>query len=858
MPYFEELGELEPGAESMKTVLGNFQLIKKIASGGMGDLYYGIQLSLRRPVAVKQLHPDLASDPKYIERFEREAVLLGAMSNENIVGVIEFGRESGFYYIVLEYVDGVSLAGLVKKVGPLPPNVALTIIEGAARGLAYAHKKGVVHRDINPANIMLSRDGIIKITDFGLAKPVGFSGDSGGLIVGTPGYMSPEQARGEEVDSRSDIFSLGLVFYELLAGKPAVEGTFPELFEKIKEPAEIPLDRLPPQTDRRLTEIIRKMIAKDKNARYQDISEALADIRRLRRDAPEFSSPAKLDEFLTEWEIVPPAPEKSDVVEKITHIETVTPESAGKVPETVAVAERKRYFRYRGYLEDLDPSHFVVRYSRYYIPFETFDEFVQMIEDGRNILVIGRPGGGKTRAVFEALERLKEDYPDWQVLIPRPEPIENPAELADISKGKHTIVVWDDIDQYVSIWEPNEIFAALREKAKDLVIIGTVRAGHEYKLVEMQKTDWLYLFDEQIKIPDLPDEKAVELAEKLGGKNTADFDGTPGSIVLDLRKVRARYNKLDNPHRGIMRAMKMLSLVEIWQPNRAIIQQVSNKFFNCNLDHSGVIDALHYLIENTFIKRDGETYKFYHNVYAHKVVTDYNEADLREDLDALTELLKDFGEPHYLVSLSRYFWLNYKYDRALELCNFVIESHPNFAEAYQSRGGVKVGIKDYPGAVEDYTKAIELNPRFAAAYNNRGVIRRRLGDIRGAIEDYNRSIELNPNFSLAYNNRGYAYFLLGDFTRAQQDFMAALRRKSAYDFLPHANLGILALYERRFSDAWREFEIAVSLHPRARKSLAQDPDILHWLENNPDDAPDVIEHLNRIFAPEKVKFDAEL
>ncbi|HDG67828.1 MAG TPA: serine/threonine protein kinase, partial [candidate division Zixibacteria bacterium] len=334
MPYFEKLRELEPGAENMKTVLGNFQLIKKIASGGMGDLYYGIQLSLRRPVAVKQLHPDLASDPKYIERFEREAVLLGAMSNENIVGVIEFGRESGFYYIVLEYVDGVSLAGLVKKVGPLPSNVALTIIEGAARGLAYAHKKGVVHRDINPANIMLSRDGIIKITDFGLAKPVGFSGDSGGLIVGTPGYMSPEQARGEEVDSRSDIFSLGLVFYELLAGKPAVEGTFPELFEKIKEPAEIPLDRLPPQTDRRLTEIIRKMIAKDKYARYQDISEALADIRRLRRDAPEFSSPAKLDEFLTEWEIVPPAPEESDVVEKITHIETIKPKSAGKVPET--------------------------------------------------------------------------------------------------------------------------------------------------------------------------------------------------------------------------------------------------------------------------------------------------------------------------------------------------------------------------------------------------------------------------------------------------------------------------------------------------------------------------------------------
>ena len=126
----------------MKKVLGNFGLIKKIASGGMGTVYYAIQLSLRRPVAIKELHPQLADNPTYITRFEREAVVLGAMSNENIVGVIEFGRENDAYYIVMEYVDGLSLSNIIESGGKLSQNVALTILESSARGLAYAHNKG--------------------------------------------------------------------------------------------------------------------------------------------------------------------------------------------------------------------------------------------------------------------------------------------------------------------------------------------------------------------------------------------------------------------------------------------------------------------------------------------------------------------------------------------------------------------------------------------------------------------------------------------------------------------------------------------------------------------------------------------
>ena len=838
----------------MKKVLGNFGLIKKIASGGMGTVYYAIQLSLRRPVAIKELHPQLADNPTYITRFEREAVVLGAMSNENIVGVIEFGRENDAYYIVMEYVDGLSLSSIIESGGKLSQNIALTILESSARGLAYAHNKGIVHRDINPSNIMLSREGVVKITDFGLCKPFQESGNitMDGSIMGTPQYMSPEQARGEEIDQRSDIFSLGLVFYALLAGKPPISGNVTEILNNLIQKKQISMKYLPKKINKRIVEILRKCIDKNKESRYQSISELLADIRKIRREEAKFNSPANLDEFITAFNILSPDEGVRNKIGTLSSEQITTPVRTG-IP--TAITERRRHFRYIGALEDLDISHFIVRYDRFYLPFIGFHDFIESIESGKNILLIGRPGGGKTRAVFQALSELQEMYPEWQVIIPRPEPLDNPKQAAEIINSKTCVFVWDDIDQYISFWEPNEIFSAMSERTDRLIILGTIRAGHEYRLVEIQKTDWLYIFDDQIRLPDLSDDSAIKLAEGVGAQSTAEFDGTPGSIVLDLRKVKARYNKLQNPYRGILRAMKMLSLVEIWRGKKQLIQIVADKFFRCNFEDITVSDALHYLIENTFIKRDGDSYRFYHNVYAEKVVTDYNEADISEDIQELTEIIRDFGDPYYITNLSRYFWLRYDYEKSLELCNLAIEIKPDSAEAYQSRGAIKGSKKDYNGAIADYTHAIELKPDMAQSYNNRGVVKRRIGDIEGAIEDYNKCIEINPSFALAYNNRGYAFFLLGDYDKAQRDYFNALKKQSEYSSLPHTNLAILALYEGRYGDAWSEFAKAVEIEPRIKSAISTDSDILKWLAEHPKDAEEVKKHINQIIAPEKIPED---
>ncbi|MCD6595268.1 protein kinase [bacterium] len=843
----------------MKKILGNFGLIKKIASGGMGTVYYAIQLSLRRPVAIKELHPQLADNPTYITRFEREAVVLGAMSNENIVGVIEFGREHDAYYIVMEYVDGLSLSSIIDSGGKLSQNIALTILENSARGLAYAHRKNIIHRDINPSNIMLSREGVVKITDFGLCKPSQQLGSGNitmdGSIMGTPQYMSPEQARGDEIDRRSDIFSLGLVFYALLAGKPPISGNVTKILTTLTQKSQISMKYLAKNLNKRIIEILRKCIDKDKELRYQNVSELLADIRKVRREELKFNSPANLDEFITTFNILSPDEELTEKIQKLESGQITTPLRTG-IPS--AITEKKRHFRYTGSLEDLDISHFIVRYDKFYLPFIGFNDFIKSIESGKNILVIGRPGGGKTRAIFQALSELQEMYPEWQVIIPRPEPIDDPEQAAEIINSRNCVFVWDDIDQYISFWEPNEIFSAMSERVDNLIILGTIRAGHEYKLVEIQKTDWLYIFEDQIRLPDLSDDSAIKLAEGVGAQSTAEFDGTPGSIVLDLRKIKARYNKLQNPYRGILRAMKMLSLIEIWRGKKKIIQFIADKFFRCNLERSNLSDALHYLIENTFIKRDGDSYRFYHNVYTEKVITDYNEVDISEDIQELAEIIKDFRDPYYITNLSRYFWLRYNYDTALEFCNLAIEIKPDSAEAYQSRGAIKGSKKDYEGAIADYSYAIELKPDMAQSYNNRGVVKRRIGDLKGAIEDYDKSIGINSDFALAYNNRGYAYFLLDNYDKAQRDFFNALKRQSQYSSLPHINLAILALYECRYADAWSELNKAVAIEPRIKSAISTDIDILKWFALHPDDVDEVIKHINKIIAPEVMTDDGEI
>jgi serine/threonine-protein kinase len=249
----------------------SYRILDTVASGGTAVLYRAIQLSLDRVVAIKRLHQHLTQDENFTRRFVLEAKAAASLDHQNIVRVIDFGIEEGSYQMVMEFVEGESLKDVLDRWRPLRPEHALAVVYQICRGLEHAHAKGIVHRDIKPGNIMLTKSGTAKITDFGLAKLTQSNSTqtAADSILGTPLYMSPEQAFGESVDQRSDLFSLGTVLYELLTGRqPFASENYMGVIQNIIH-KEIPAVRdLTPEVPELIEAIVMRALAKNRDERF--------------------------------------------------------------------------------------------------------------------------------------------------------------------------------------------------------------------------------------------------------------------------------------------------------------------------------------------------------------------------------------------------------------------------------------------------------------------------------------------------------------------------------------------------------------------------------------------------------------
>jgi serine/threonine protein kinase len=268
----------------MKQQLGHYDIVSELGRGGMGVVYKGYETSLNRYVAIKVLADSLAHDQSVKERFLREARSMAALNDPHIIQIYFIGDDEGQTYFVMEFVDGESLGSVLKRETKLKPEQAAKIIYQTALGLSTAHDKGVIHRDIKPGNLMVSARGAVKIADFGIALSAqDFSKKltSTGEFVGTPGYLSPEVCQGKPVDQRSDIFSLGIVLFECLAGRMPFTDESPLglMLEVVK--AEIPdITSLNKEVDPELSRILTKMVAKDPAERYQSCHELIDDLSR--------------------------------------------------------------------------------------------------------------------------------------------------------------------------------------------------------------------------------------------------------------------------------------------------------------------------------------------------------------------------------------------------------------------------------------------------------------------------------------------------------------------------------------------------------------------------------------------------
>jgi eukaryotic-like serine/threonine-protein kinase len=270
-----------------------YEIQRGIARGGMAEVYLARDQLLDRPVAVKVLFPEYARDPSFVERFRREAQSAAGLNHPNIVAIYDWGQERGTYFIVMEYVRGRSLREVVQVNGPFSARRTAEIGADIAGALEFAHRNGVVHRDVKPGNVLLTADGDVKVTDFGIAR----AGTSDaltqtGAVMGTATYFSPEQAQGLDVDGRSDVYSLGVVLYEMATGVPPFTGESPVAvaYKHVREQPERPsvhAPDLPPDLER----IILTAMSKDIDSRYQTADELRTDLLRFVRGQPPLGGP---------------------------------------------------------------------------------------------------------------------------------------------------------------------------------------------------------------------------------------------------------------------------------------------------------------------------------------------------------------------------------------------------------------------------------------------------------------------------------------------------------------------------------------------------------------------------------------
>jgi serine/threonine-protein kinase len=285
---------------------GRYRVVRRLGAGGMAEVYLVEDQQLGRRVALKLLYPRLAEDEQFVERFRREASSAAGLQHPSIVSIFDRGEWDGTYYIAMEYVEGRTLKDIVRERGPAPPEAAIDVVLQILRAARFAHQRGVVHRDIKPQNVLIDEEGRIKVTDFGIARAGASDMTETGSVMGTAQYLSPEQAQGRPVDARSDLYSIGIVLYEMVTGRVPFDAESPVTvaLKQVSE-APIPPREIDPAIPAALEGVVLRALEKDPARRFAEADEFIEALHRARSAPDEIvvtSPPPPMEEILEEEE----------------------------------------------------------------------------------------------------------------------------------------------------------------------------------------------------------------------------------------------------------------------------------------------------------------------------------------------------------------------------------------------------------------------------------------------------------------------------------------------------------------------------------------------------------------------------
>jgi TolB-like protein len=638
-----------------------YQIVEEIGRGGMGVVYKAIDMELNRIVALKMIKPDLGGDPGVVEQFKNELLLAREVTHENVIRIHDLGEADGIRYISMKYIDGSNLSDLLSAAGRLTPEKAVGITMQICRALEAAHKQGVIHRDLKPQNIMLDRRGTAHVMDFGIARSLASAGTAArGVIIGTPNYMSPEQARGNPGDARSDIYSLGCILYEMISGrKPFQADTVEALARCHIEMSPPRLSGRSPNVPEALGEVVMKCLEKDPKDRFQSADELRTHLDRI--EIGQDVGPVALDA-----EAAAPEAEKSRQA------------SIAVLPFRDMSPQKDQEYFCDGMAEELTNALVKVEGLRVAALTSAF----QFRDRGTDIRDIGNRLNVNTvleGSVRKAGNRLRVT-----------------AQLVSVADGYH---LWSerydrDMDDIFAIQDEisEAIVSALRlrlvnSKGERIECCGT-RNAEAYNLYLQGRYHWNRRTPDALR-------KSIEYY-----KQAIELDPTYALAYSGLADTYIMLDDFEDVNRQVdakQAALKAVSLDETLAEPHATLGWVA---FGLEYDHETSEKEFRRAIELN------PNYATAHQWYALYLVAHGRFDEAFEQIGIAKDL-----DPVSLIIMTAAGWLYHfagRYDESIGECLKVLEMDPSFAPAHMVLGETYMRMGKQDDAVEEYVKVFEL------------------------------------------------------------------------------------------------------------------------------------------------------